>query len=281
MSPENAQRTIYAAYLETVRSLGKPFITMPNSTLNQKFNIYPSEKPAVNEYPILKGICIGNKGALYEIIEEDVISTKPKYHLADHAALYNHIPFLVRPIDNDISATERLNYRLRVPFTKGTIKYVAYFMKVIDISIMNPVTDIINVSNNGLTINVDTWTPSLSKLSPTPPVINNSEIVNPSGDYLSVSAMTSIILNSNDINEIMTACDIIYGNVNRAVISEIALCTGVDRQLSGQFGSVTASYTECIATQVNGFLYQYHALTYGQTEVNINLEVGAKEPLLV
>lgn len=276
---ETVTRTIYGAHLNTCKLTNTPFSVLNNSTLNQKFNVFPNETLGANEYPSLKYIGIGNKGASYEVTSNGYILTTPIPHLARHASLYNFIPFIIRPADNDLDSTTRSKYRLRTFLTVNSTQYVAYYLRVLDTNNLIPDVELRNV-NNGV-ITTSNFTPSLSDLNPTPPVINNNNINNPNGDYLVSSAKINFLLNSNDITEILNACNIIYGDPRYAVINEIALCTGSDKILQGQFGNSTAPYTESIVTQIAAFIYQYHALTTNTTEVNIQLDIGSVEPLLV
>lgn len=276
---ESVTRTIYSAHLSTSKLLNRPFTIMPNSTLNQKFNLYPNEVPRVNEYPALGYIGIGNKGATYEVTQSGYVLTTPIPHLPRDASLYNFIPFVVRDIFNDLSSTERLNYRMRVPVTINGTPHVAYYLKVLDTSNITPTVELRNV-NNGV-ITTSSFTPSLSDLAPTPPNLSNSNLNNPNGDYLVSTAKINFLLNQQDINEILNACNLLFGDPRYAVINEISLCTGVDRVLQGTFGNTTSNYTESIATQVAAFISQYHALTTNTTQVEILLDIGSVEPLLV
>lgn len=276
---ETVTRTILSAHLQTCKLLNKPFTVLPNSTLNQKFNIQANEAPATNQYPSLGYICIGNKGASYEVATGNYILTTPIPHLPRHAALYNTIPFIVRPMDDDIGPTERLRYRLRVPITVGGDSYVAYYLRTLNLDNVTPNVELRNV-NDG----VITSTPfehELSDLSPTAPVITGNNISNPNGDYLVSTAKTTFILNRDDVENIMDACNIIYGDPRYAVINEIGLVTGVDKVVTGQFGSTTGNYTEVISGQIAAFISQYHALTNSTNEIQIGLNVGSVQPLLV
>ena len=276
---ETVTRTIYGAHLATCKLLNRPFSVLPNSTLNQKFNVFENELPVVNEYPSLKYIAIGNKGASYEVTSNGYILTTPLPHVARHASLYNFLPFIIRRVNDDLSSTERMKYRMRTFMTIGGDNYVAYYLKVLNIDNLIPDIELRNV-NNGV-ITVTNFTPELSDLNPVAPNLSNINLNNPNGDYLVSSAKINFVLNSNDIEEIMNACNIIYGDTRYSVINEIALCTGVDKTVQGVFGNSTAPYIESIATQIVSFIYQYHALTSNTTEVNIQLDIGSVEPLLV
>lgn len=121
----------------------------------------------------------------------------------------------------------------------------------------------------------------LSDLSPVAPVIATSNLNNPNGDYLVSTAKIMFTLSQQDVTNIMDACNILFGDVRYAVINEIALCTGIDKIVQGTFGSVTSNYTDSIATQVAAYISQYHALSSNTTQVQIELDIGSSESLIV
>ena len=272
-------RSIYSAHLQTCKSLKRPFTILPNSTLNQKFNLFANEVPNVGEYPVLGYIGIGNKGATYDVTTSGFVLTTPQPHLPRHASLYNFIPFVIRDIANDLNSTERLKYRLRVPVTIGGNKYVAYYLRTLSINAIIPAVELRNVNDGTITTN--SFSPALSDLSPTPPDLSNVDLNNPNGDYLVSTAKTTFTLNQQDINEILMACDLLFGDARYAVINEIALVHGVDKVLQGTFGNTVSNYTDVISAQVAAFLSQYHALTSNTTQVQIELDIGSVEPLLI
>lgn len=276
---ENITRTIFSAHLTTCKLLNRPFSVLPNSTLNQKFNLFPNELPAINEYPVLGYIGIGNKGANYEVTPTGYVLTTPLPHLPRHASLYNFIPFIVRDINNDISSTERLRYRLRVPINIDGTTYVAYYLRALQLQDIIPTVELRNVDGENIT--TSSFSPTVSDLAPTPPELNNNNLNNPNGDYLVSTAKVDFTLSQTDIQEIIDACNILYGDPRYAVINEIALCTGLDKILQGTFGSTTSNYNEVIASQVATYISQYHALTNNTTQVQIQLDIGSVESLLI
>ncbi len=276
---ESLTRSIYSAHLQTCKLLNRPLTILPNSTLNQKFNLFPNEVLPANQYPSLAYIGIGNKGASYEMTSSGYVLTTPVPHLPRDASLYNFIPFVIRTVNNDLSATERVLYRMRVPMSIGGVDYIAYYLRVLDISSLIPTVELRNV-DDGL-ITTASFEPVLSDLSPTPPVIATSNLNNPNGDYLVSTAKVMFTISQQDVANIMDACNILFGDVRYAVINEIALCTGVDKIVQGTFGSVTSNYTDTVATQVAAFISQYHALSSNTTQVQIELDIGSVESLLV
>jgi hypothetical protein len=276
---ESVTRTIYSSHLSTAKLLGKPFSVLPNSTLNQKFNLFQLEIPNVNEYPVLKYIAIGNKGASYEVANNGYILTSPIPHSPRNASLYNFIPFVLREIYNDLNSTERLKYRMRVPVVINGVQYVAYYLKSLDTDFTVPSVELRNINNGKITTSA--YIPNLSDLSPAPVELSNTNINNPNGDYLVSTAKLDFILNEADISEILNACHILYGDSRYSVINEIALVTGIDRILQGNFGNSINNYTEVISAQIAAFISQYHSLTTNSTEVRIQFDLGSVEPLLV
>lgn len=280
MAIETVTRTIYSAHLSTCKLLNKPFTILPNSTLNQKYSLYQDEVPNSNEYPKLGYIGIGNKGSSYEVTSTGYVLTTPVPHSPRHASLYNQIPFLIRPIDDDISSTERAKYRLRVPISLNNNTYIAYYLRTLDLTSVTPVVQIRNVNNGVITTN--TFTPTTGDLAPVAPNLNNINLNDPSGDYLVSTALVNFTLSATDITNIREACQLLYGDQRYAVINEIVLVTGVDKILSGIAGSNgSINYTETIAAQVASFISsEMYILTENNQELSIQLDLGSVEPLL-
>ena len=273
---ESVTRTIYGAHLQTCKMLSRPFTVLPNSTLNQKFNVFQDELPMINEYPTIKYIAIGNKGASYELTSDGFVLTTPIPHLARDASLYNFIPFIVRAQNNDLPSDQRQNYRLRVPITVGGVNYFAYYLKVLPISNVVPSVELRNVTDGQ--ISATNFIPDVSDLNPKAPNLSNVNLNNPNGDYLVSSAKLTFYLDKNDINEIIDACTILYNDPRYALINEIAIVSGIDRNLTY---SSTLTYTEVVCAQITAFISQYHALNQNTSEVTIDLDIGSVEPLLV
>lgn len=272
-------RTIYSGHLATCMMLRRPFTILPNSTLNQKFNLHRNEVPSSNEYPVLGYIGIGNKGVSYEVTTDGYVLTTPIPHLPRDASLYNFIPFLIRDINDDISSAERMRYRLRVPISLEGKTYVAYYLRALTLTDVIPTVELRNV--DGETINTNSFEPLLSDLSPNRPNLSHTDLNNPNGDYLFSTAKVGFELNQAEVSNIIDACALLYGDPRYAVINEVALVTGVDKILQGTFGGTSSNYTDVIAAQVAAFIYQYHALTPSTTKVTIDLDIGSSGALLV
>jgi len=278
----NITRTAQSAYLQTCLITGAPVVIMPKTTLNEKLVINEALHITSVDRPTLKYVCIGNGGHRLSIGTGNIPLADVVQHLPTNAALYNQMPFVMRLPTNDLTAAERLNYRLRKIITVGTapaVQYVAYYAKVLDLTAAIPQIDY-NAESNGV-INTSPYTSTVNDLNPVPPALNSAGVVTTTGDYVSAMARVPFIMNAQDVVEFTNVASILYGNPNTAIISEIALCSGIDKSVPGDFNGTTATYTDAIAVQVLNFINTLFMMTSNNTGINLLLELGASEPLLI
>ena len=166
---DNNVRSIYGAYLQTCALLGFNVDIKPNSTLNQKFDLFPNEIFNSGETPTVKYLTIGNGGHTASMGVDGLPLINPVPHSPRHAALYNHLPFIIREVGEDLTPGERLLYRLRVPRTIDGVNYMCYYAKVLDLSMVEPKIELRN-NTDGIITATD-FTPSLADLNPVKPVI--------------------------------------------------------------------------------------------------------------
>jgi hypothetical protein len=275
---DNNVRTVYGAYLQTCSLLGLDVEIKPNSTLNQKFNLYPNEEFNNGQFPTVKYVTIGNGGHTASIGVDGIPLVNPVPHSPRHGALYNHLPFIIREVTNDLTPTERLKYRLRVPATIDNVNYILYYAKVLDLSTVEPKMELRNISNNIIT--TTDFDPSLTDLNPVKPPMPPNNIFNATGNYLSTTAKVKFTLDASELTELINAVNIIYGNDNYAFISEIGLCTGVDRNLTTNIGGPNIVYTESVGTQVINFVNTAIPCFALNTAVEHTLDIGDSIALL-
>lgn len=275
---EHVVRTVLGALLQTSQLLGKPVIVKPNTTLNQKFNIQPDITISDQDHPSMTYVSIGNGGHRMNIGVNNIARPEPIQHTPRDAALFNHLPFVLRLPSEDLTAGERIKYRLRRHETHDGQTYVAYYMKVLDLSETVPQLELRTVTDG-----ITTSTPfehTLADLNPTPVNMTPGGVLQTSGDYIAATAKVPFIMNENDINEFLNVANIIYGDEDYAMISEIALCSGVDRIVVGDFNGTSGSYTEAIAVQVCSFINAFFSAKFSNNGINILLDTGSSEPLL-
>jgi hypothetical protein len=275
---EYTTRTVYGAYLQTCKQIGLPFTVAPNTTLNQKFGILQNEVPDANVYPNMRYISIGNGGHQGELGADGAFLLVPKLFRATNAALYNHLPFILRPIGNDIPPADRSKYALRRLEIYDGVTYIAYYLKRLDLTNVSVQMSLTTVEN-GISTSVP-FTPNSSVLNPTPPEQPSSGVIVTSGLYVSAKAPISIILDQVDIGEFLNVIDIKYKDRRYAVLSELALCSAVDRVVTVRDpGAPEFNMTEAIAVQVCDFANAAALLQFNNERVEFGLDIGATEPL--
>lgn len=270
--------TLWSTQIQTAAHLKIPFTPLEHTTLNEKFMIQQTAGIRPSELPSLKAIVIGDGGHRAVIGQRGRPLITPIDHQADHAALYNHLPFVLRALDDDLSPTDRERYALRKEVEIEGRYYYAYFAKRLN---LNEVKITLKRSKkiDGEVIS-SVYVPTSANLSPTPPDIENTGVVTTSGEYLSSSAIVTIRFDKRDVQEFKNVARILYNDEIYAVASEIGLCTGVDRTVQGNSTMGQINYKELIAAQLSAFVPVHYEMVYHSEGFDFNVEVGAVEPLL-
>lgn len=269
-------RTIYGARLQSLQYYGLPYTHVDHTTLNEKFDIFPDQRPEPGEMPRNRYFCIGNRGHRLAVGADGLPLTDELQHQPHDGSLYNHLPFLLRRANEDLSPSDRAKYCLRKAVTYNGVNYIAYYGKRLDLTDITPQM-LNNVVNSGITTTTP-FIPSSSNLNPTVPSIPPTGSVVTSGNYQSVSTIINLDLNAQDIAELLEVAAIIYGDERNAIISEIGLVAGVDKILTAPGG---INYNEVVEAQITTYITDYHALRYSNNGLKLTLDVGAVEPLLV
>jgi len=219
----NSQRTMYNVNLTMNMLLGKPHKELPNTTLNEKFNVLPLEDIPENTYPHLDYIVVGIGGT--EIIDDSPY--KFSKHKSIDASLFETVPFITRPLDQDILPDERKKYRLRTIININGVDYIAYYAKKFTNYISRDGLYEIESINGIHTLKFMT-TNTNELLNPTPRLAN---------DYLDIehkkynakTVKVEFSLTTDEMVELENSMSIIYGKI--VPITEIGLATGIDKVL--------------------------------------------------
>lgn len=284
---ENSIRTINGAVFQSAIAIGKQPTIKPNSTLNQKLNIFPEEvfnaEPlTVKEIPRIQYVVIGNKGHRITLDGDQEPDVIDQQHLARDSGLYNEIPWVLREVTDDLTPAERLKFRLRKLQTFNGKNYIAYYARVIDYTNTVPQAEhMVKINNGGDRVQFDVkpFINTSSDLNPTPPLLDNNGVIITSGDFLRATAKATISLTPSDVNEILEACKIIYGSYNKAVISEIGYCYGVDKPLQGNFNGTIMTYTDVIGCTIHTYSTYFARLRDATDGIDITVNIGCTEPL--
>jgi hypothetical protein len=271
-------RSAAGANLQTCQLLKKPLVLLENSTLNQKFNIQKDTIPADSDIFSMQYLTIGNMGHRMLLGSNNIPYPSPVQHLPEHSGLYNHIPFVLRLPNEDLTPQERIRYRLRRMEQHDGTTYVAYYGLVMDLTLTQPKLELRVVDGDNVTSTPFAYT--LDNLNPTQPTIPPGQGLVTGSDYIASTAKVPFKLTADDVVELLNVANILYGDENYAIISEIGVCHGVDRVVTGDFNGQSASYTEVIGCQITTFVSSFFALPFMNTGVDVTFDVGSVEPLL-
>ncbi len=273
---ESVCRTIWGSNLQTCQLLGIPYTVNEFTTLNEKFNIQNNIAIGTNIYPRVKYFCIGNGGHQMTVGADGIALAKNYQHRSTDASLFKHLPFVLRPYDNDIAAAERARYALRKEVTYDGVRHVAYYLRRIDMSAVTSQLDYRTILNG--VVKSTPYTPVSECLNPIPIELANTGVNTVNSDYITSSALIDISFSDNDIVELLNAANVIYGDENYAIISEIGLCSGVDKTIN-----VTASnggvfnFNEAIAVQIASFISSMHIAKSTDAGISKFLDIGCNE----
>lgn len=276
---ENINRTIYGNYIQACLFTDSAISYKEYTTLNQKHGILKDTLPASDSKPSLKYIAWGNKGHTLKVGADGIPYPDTVPHSATDAALYGQLPFVAREATNDLSLTERAKYAHRVVKNIGGINYILYYLRRLDKTNMVPSMYYTQVSNNQ-EIKVG-FVPTSANLNPTPPVIGNDGTNLISADYVSVESIMTIRFDEKEIAEMINVAKVFFGKEQLAIISEMGLCTGVDRMVTipGTGGSGNSNFLEAIVAQVAAHAAVNYSLVHIRRDLAIEIDVGSIEPL--
>lgn len=272
-------RTIYGSALQTSQLLGVPHKIVPYSTLNEKFDIQPGVLPGPNERCAAQYFVIGAGGHRHVMGADNVPYTTPIEHSPNHAALYRHMPFVLREMNNDLTIAQRAKYGLRRLESHNGRQYAAYYAKRINLENVEANMEHTTM-NEGVPTTVP-FIPTSADLNPTPPQLPSTGVVTTSGNYLSATAVVPINFDANDVAELKNVARIMFDNELMAVISEIGIVSGVDRVVTGPGqGNTTFNYNEIIGAQIVTHITSYYSVGFTNQGFDFKVEIGATEPLI-
>jgi len=276
---KNITRTIYGAYVQSCQYLGLPFVLSKNTTLNELLNIQPGVGLATAQQTPTQGYyAIGNGGHTMSLGSNGLTKVTPIQHSGTDAGLYSQIPFILRPIANDLSVTDQVKYALRRIEVINGAQYVAYYLKRIDFTGVVPGMENIVVANGNET--VTPFVPNSGNLNPSPPALNSSGVNIVTGAYVAASTAIALTLTAAEIAELINVATVKYGDPGFAIISEIALCSGQDKIVQSPGAANTLiNFNEAVCVQVGSFINTFDALEFNNSSWQLSLDLGATEPL--
>jgi len=258
-------RTIYNIRIQNALLFGLDYTPLPNTTLNEKFNILPRYPLTDLTPPTINLLTLGVGGTVLMSSNETTI--RRSQHSSKDAALFNHLPLVIRRIDNDLDDVTRQKYRLRRIENINGIQYICYYAKRINKP--EQYDNVYVIKDDNISV-FDTKT-SPDVLNPTPVGSLDFSTITP--EYLLNKTELLIEFDSNEILELQNAMSIKYPGQDLQ-ISELALCSSKDVTING--------YTEAVWTEINYFVdveLDLNISMHTSDTVEFYIEVGGSEPL--
>lgn len=277
---KNTVRTIYGAYLQNCMFYGEQPVIMPNSTLNQKFDVAKDQLLKKGEFPIGQYIAIGLNGATREPNANGRLVTKYREYIPSWGSLLEYFPFIMRPLAQDLTPDERAFYRMRKILMVNGEPHAAYYLRRLDLTKSN--TEVSKqIRTPGQGVSVSAWEPTLADLNPTPLTMPLNSTHTTTEEYLVVNRRIELNFTENDVQEILNCANLLYNDEYVADITELAMVTGVERMVPGNFNGIQSNYMEAIAAQVSDFFRTFISFPNQRRGYDAYLDGGTNEPLLV
>lgn len=269
----STQRTIYGLSLQLHMLTGEQYVPLPNTTLNEKFEIGMDLEIADAEYPTIKYYAIGVGGT--EVMD-GIGSYTFNNHSPIDAALFQHIPFVMRRVDNDISAADASGYRFKIKQVIDNVEYYCYYLKVIDERYNHfGIHKVVIKDDNNILDHFDTNTDALLNPVPRSDVLDSLQAEDT--EYITKSTKLKFSLTLSELEDIEEVIETIYGADSSKAITEIGVCTGIDKEDSE--GNIEAGRVQVnfhVAVDINTTVEMNAGIDYIRS-----IEISGTEPLVL
>lgn len=274
---EHVVRTIYGAQLQSALLLGIDYTVPEFTTLNEKLGIQSGVTAAPGIYPKARYFCIGNGGHYIATGSDGTPLMDISQHKATDAALFNQLPFVLRQLTDDIPPSQRQKYALRKEVTIGGVVYIAYYLRRVDMVDVGTKLENRKVSNGVVT--TSDFTPTAANLAPDKTPANPTGVNTVEGRYVTCISKMPISFSAAEVEELVNACMILYGDINYAIISEIGLCSGIDKTISVSASTGSFNFSEAIQVQIVSHIGALHVMRYCTSGLEKIMDVGSNSPL--
>lgn len=262
----SSQRTIHWLSILLDMSIGKVFKILPNTSLNEKFNIDTDVHTPENNYPKLNYYSIGVGGSP---ITDATEAYKFSKHSAIDGALFNQIPFAIKKLDEDFDLATRNLYRFRKILVIDDIEYAAYYLKVIDKTDLRDFYYEIKTIGGQSTLGV--YNNNTDKILNPLPIDKPSRLNNiNTASYISKLIKFYFSLTKNEVDELLNVIALL--NLDATHITEIGICSGYD--IDNTAIDVQLAYildTDLFITTD----------MLSDDKINLWIEVGGSEPMFL
>ena len=275
ISVKTSVRTIYGSLVQNALRWNTKLRILPNSTLNQKFNIQSDALPYDTEKVTTNYFVLGVNGLEY-VPFQGMYKREWRYYSPFQAALYRHIPLVMRRVTEPLSPQERINLRLRSVENYNGVDYECWRARVTGHNDL-PAEVEKRTEINGV-ITPDNWSPPLEALNPNPQLLPPDTPVVNGRTYMAVTKKFQIVLSPSDIQELLNAAQSRFGDPHLATSTALGSWSGGARRGSGEFNGTQQNSTESIYTQSNDFLRVDFSASDSLGGKTLDLDAGTAEP---
>lgn len=293
-------RLATGSLFQLAKAVGAPIIPQANSTMNEAVNnasIVPYQ-PTIptagmemaEDYNYqtdsanakIQYIAIGI-GGHYGVTNatHGIPSTQTKPHKSRHTGFFRQIPFVCKRLDDDLTPEQRANYRLRKVVEINGVLYAAYFLRHLDLS-TSSIVQVIVKKDKGIKSS-SPYVPTANDLAPTDPAISGTN----DGTYIQTYILSELAFNSQEAAWLREVAALWFGDENLAIVSEIMLCSGVDKPVTKRYPEsgnqtpvqINSSYKEALAVQGSIVESTYMSLTFINGSTSEAIYIGTEDAL--
>ena len=235
------EKTILASARELQLCTGRTPAYDPKTTLNTLYNVFPSLLPIAPQYPTIQYFGIGING--FTNINDSNLS-QPNEVSSTDMNLYTQIPFRCVPVEQDLTPTERAQYRLRVLRTINGNDYYCYYLKMITYN-----DSAVQITQTDPTTNLQkAYVVDYSNLTPTVPTSQLNGVISSSTTEVNTTVSANLPVTGAEVVE---AISVLYNNLQYARVSEVGIYSGVDAMVTGtDANNNPITYTEAAFVQM-------------------------------
>lgn len=270
-------RTAVGALLQTAQKYDLPYTYVANSVMNKQLSILPDNLPTETPYSKYVGIGIGGLTPRY-FDNNTRAELWPQPHDPRHTGFYKQVPFVIRPVSDDLDVTERARFRLRRLIPIDNITYAAYYLRPLNLTNTTASLEYRQVVDGQITSKP--WEPSEADQHPVPTPVNPGQVLVTGDDYVASTAKTAFVFTPWDISELINVGNVLFKSENSILISELGICSGTDFESRGDFNGIMLPYTEAVGVQITDFVSVMIPSSYMRAGATVNMDTGSVEPLL-
>jgi len=269
----NGVNTIYNIKLLNAKSIGAEYKLLPNTTLNEKFGIeLKDNSQKLTKYPTINLLTIGVGAYDSKATQDTRINLIRSKHSPVDGALFQHVPFYLRPTKEIKSNPPSDNILLRKNVTIDGVDYLAgYGYEINDIKYREEILIYTSITKEYVNVKkLETTTTNI--LNPSP-LKDTSISLSNKNTYITDFIKVHIYLTENELKEISNAMHILFGK--NMPITELGVCNSIIKTKEN-------NTRECYATQIAYFADSHIDIddALNKKELEFFIDIGGMDILV-